>query len=360
MGNSMIESSRHILNKIMDDDTEHLFDINCKPRNADALSAFAKSRDVSGKGLPRTMSAKIFISRKSTKSRPNSDMKHNNSALQSKLSGSESRANFDMGDLEHAVVTADGTPKNKDLPEWAKELYVNRRDLAPVGTRNLELRNNSMQKQITYRKKRDDYLHNHPDLSGLHMSKIDGKHVYVKNNPLINYFAKNITYVADRQERIKQNDYCYKEAYSMIDSASENKTPIKKTSFKTETDVSHFKPNVSFARVDSELDEKSGLYEGAKPKIQRSFSFKKKIIPQITETVNPKSWHSEVKDLFAKNSSTRHKQFQNKPNMSFYNDIDKFEKDLTLHKQMTNTKHYAAVKYKDLSQYEKDKWAIVK
>ena len=94
MGNSMIESSRHILNKIMDDDTEHLFDINCKPRNADALSAFAKSRDVSGKGLPRTMSAKIFISRKSTKSRPNSDMKHNNSALQSKLSGSESRANL--------------------------------------------------------------------------------------------------------------------------------------------------------------------------------------------------------------------------------------------------------------------------
>jgi len=235
MGNIMIESSKNLLTNIVDDETEHLFDTRIKHINTDVLDSLVHSQGTSPRNLPRSMSAKIFMTKKAGKQRPNSDIKYNNSGTISRLSGSQSQTKFEIGELENAIT--DNTPKSKDMPDWAKELYENRRDLAPVGTRNLELRYNSTQKQITHEKKRDDYLHNHPDLAGMHISKIDQKRVYIKDNPLINYFTKNLPYVADRQERIKQNDYYYKEAYSSMDNRSDHKTPTKKFNIKTETNL---------------------------------------------------------------------------------------------------------------------------
>lgn len=335
MGYSMVESSKHVLSKMQDsDDTANLFNYKSKKKEDDALDHFmtkAKEKNKEAKTsiiIPRSMSAQISVNQRRSLPRPVSDIKFNNLA-----NSSQDLSNLNtVNDME---IYDDNPTENCEynptvLPPWVNELYSNRRDEAPLGARNMEMRNNSIQKSIAYEKKRDDYLHNHPDLAGFHMSKIDQKHVYMKNNPLINYFSRNLGYVENRKERIKRNEYGFQEVYSVAE-------------LKTQPTEYHRKFEMSKLNV----DKTSGLV--TKPYLERSFKFRKVVHPEVQETVNPKSWHSEVKDQFPKDNIPTPKIFKVKPGASFYGDIDKFEKSLKLHKHMSGTKHYAAVKYKDLA-----------
>jgi hypothetical protein len=250
------------------------------------------------------------------------------------------------------------TQKKGELKKWVQELYTKDRNSPPIGTHNIVERNGCPNKVLKAKINRDSYIHNHIDLVGMHMAKIDQKNAYIEDNHLINELTNKSDYVKSRKMFVKENNNEFKELVSA------------NVSGKTLGHEKTKSASVSFVGTGPGEGRGSGnnssiLYR--KFGLNRKFMFTTDVrlvneeLPLLSDQPVPASYGGMIfGKIVAKGSFDENVGIVNgarpvinrnsneKLRTSFYKAIDRFESSLKGHKEFVSTEFYPAIKFSEV------------
>lgn len=248
------------------------------------------------------------------------------------------------------------TQKKGELKKWVQELYTKDRNSPPLGTHNVIERNGCPNKVLQAKINRDSYIHNHPDLVGMHIAKIDQKNAYIEDNHLINELTNKSDYVKSRKMFVKENNNEFKE---LVSANVGRRTVGGKTNSASVSFVGSKKgEGRGIGNNSSILDKKSGL--------NRKFKFRTNVrlvneeLPLLADKPVQASYgkmifrKTVVKGSFDENvgilSGSKpviNRNENEKLRTSFYKAIDRFESSLKGHKGFVSTEFYPAIKFSE-------------
>jgi hypothetical protein len=104
-------------------------------------------------------------------------------------------------------------PQTGAIRPWRKQLYSESRNSPPIGTLNILARNNSPAKIYKSHMDRNTQIYDHPQPTGMIFSEICNKLAYISDNPLINELTKKSSFVKLRKDQIKSSDHQYSHLY---------------------------------------------------------------------------------------------------------------------------------------------------
>lgn len=208
----------------------------------------------------------------------------------------------------------DSGHKRSVLKEWEKSLFLEDRNIPPLGTRHHYNWNNSDYKRLKSSVLREKSIQHHRDLLGLNLNSVKDKYVYADNNQMFDHFTKNSGQVRNKIENTKLKDELLSKYFNDFHNSAKDKS-------------------ISSSRILSSKHRKN-------IRSQRIFSFKENPIIKAakltlertkfqTNNISPDKYNLDGDDCH---------EYKNQ-----LKELDRFDKDLKKSRGVRDTRKFPAI-----------------